>query len=250
MSDIIFGRNSVEEAFRSGKEIEKVFVLNSMRGEFEVYVRNICREKSVPLAKVPEQKLAELCGPRSAHQGVAAMISRINYVDYRDVISASFERGTDPLVVVLDSITDIRNIGAIARSAWFFGADCIILTGNISGSISEDAVKSSAGAILNIPVSREKSVFTTVSQLQSMGLKVVATALKSTLSPAESELSGPSAILMGSEEKGLHYKVLEVSDETVKIPSGNDFDSLNVSVAAGILLYEAIRQRFTAGKGK
>jgi len=246
MSDIIFGRNSVEEAFRSGKEIEKVYMLNSMRGEFEVFVRNICREKSVPLAKVPEQKLAELCGSKVAHQGVAALISKLHYADYRDVISSAYERGGTPFVIVLDSVTDIRNIGAIARSAWFFGADGIILTGNISGSISEDAVKSSAGAILNIPVSREKSVFTAISNLQAMGLKVVATALKTSLSPAECDLHGPLAILMGSEEKGLHYKVLEVADEAVRIPSGNDFDSLNVSVAAGILLYEAKRQRMSA----
>ncbi len=243
MSEIVFGRNAVEEAFRSGKEIEKVYMQNTLRGEFEVLIRNLCKDRSIPLAKVPDAKLSELCGPRAVHQGVVAAMSQIAYADYREVIARAFEGGRNPLLVVLDSVTDVRNIGAVARSAWFFGADAIVLSGNISGRISEDAVKASAGAILSIPVCRESSVFRLISELQSLGVSVAASGLKSQTAPDQADLTVPVALLMGSEEKGLHFKVHEVADMTIKIPAGNDFDSLNVSVAAGILLYEAGRQR-------
>jgi 23S rRNA (guanosine2251-2'-O)-methyltransferase len=242
MTDLIYGKNAVIEAFDTGLDIEKVFLLNNMRGEFEVEIRNLCKDHSIPLSKVPEIKLNEL-SKFKVHQGIVALISPIKYFDFNDVISSTIEQGKVPIVVVLDGVTDVRNIGAISRSAYFFGADALIIAGNFAGQINEDAVKASAGAILKLPVCRVNSLLTLVSDLQSLGLKVVATSLDDAVLPESSDLTQPLAIIMGSEDKGLHYKVLEIVDEVVKIPASSDFDSLNVSVASGILLYECNRQR-------
>jgi 23S rRNA (guanosine2251-2'-O)-methyltransferase len=177
------------------------------------------------------------------HQGVVALISPIKYHDFREVISSTFAAGKSPLILVMDGVTDVRNIGAIARSAYFFGADAIIIAGNFAGRISEDTVKTSAGAILKIPVCRVNSLLTLVSDLQSLGIKVVATSLKDAIEPEQSDMKEPLAFILGAEDKGLHYKVLEIVDEVIKIPAVSDFDSLNVSVAAGIFLYESAKQR-------
>jgi 23S rRNA (guanosine2251-2'-O)-methyltransferase len=242
MTDIIFGKNAVAEAFNAGMDIEKVFVLSNMKGEYEVQIRNLCRDHSVPLAKVPEVKLNEL-SKYKVHQGVVALISPIKYHEYKDIISAAVDAGQTPLMIILDGVTDVRNVGAISRSAYYFGAHGLIISGNFAGRINEDTVKSSAGAILSLPVCRVSSLLHLVSDLQSLGLKVVATSLKDAVSPEDADLKEPLAIILGAEDKGLHYKVLEIVDEAIKIPSYNDFDSLNVSVAAGVLLYECTRQR-------
>lgn len=245
MTDIIFGKNAVTEAFHAGMDIEKVFVLNNMRGEFEVQIRNLCKDNSVPLAKVPEVKLNEL-SKNKVHQGVVALISPIKYYDYKDIVAGAFEQGKVPLMIILDGVTDVRNIGAIARSAYYFGVDGLIISGNFAGRINEDTVKTSAGAILSLPVCRVSSLLNLVSDLQSLGLKVLATSLKDGIPTENADLKEPLAIILGAEDKGLHYKVLEIVDESIKIPSYNDFDSLNVSVAAGVLLYECTRQRSKA----
>jgi 23S rRNA (guanosine2251-2'-O)-methyltransferase len=242
MSDIIIGRNAVIEAFKSGLDIEKIYLQNYMRGEFEVEIRNLCRDHGIPLAKVPDQKLNEI-SRNKVHQGVVAYVSPITYVTYQDIVTKASEEGRKPLLVILDSITDVRNIGAIARSAHYFGSDGLIIAGSFSGRINEDTIKASSGAILQIPISRASSLFTVVSDLQSLGIKVIATSLKEAIPPHESDLTEPLAIIMGSEDKGVHYKVLEIVDEVVKIPSVADFDSLNVSVATGIVLYECNKQR-------
>lgn len=244
MSAIIYGRNAILEAFTTSRDIGKVYVLNTLRGEFEVQIRNACREHNVPMVKVPEIKLNELAKNKN-HQGVVAEISPVTYIDYRDIIAKVYEKGEIPLLILIDGVTDMRNIGAIARSSYFFGAHGLILTGNSGGRVNDDAVKTSAGAILKLPVSRDNSLFNLISDLQSMGIRVVATSLNEASLPHDVEMKEPLAILLGSEDKGIHYKVLEIVDEVIKIPSGNDFDSLNVSVAAGILLYECSRQRRT-----
>lgn len=242
MSEIIYGRNTIIEAFDALLDIEKVYLLNSIRGEYEIEVRNFCKENDIPLAKVPEVKLNELTRFKT-HQGVAAIISPIKYVDYKQVITALVEEGANPTIVVIDGVTDVRNIGAIARSAFYFGANLIIISGSFSGRINEDTVKASAGAILKIPVSRTNSLLTLISELQSLGIMVVATSLKDAVTPDQIDLTIPCALVLGSEDKGLHYKTLEIVDASVKIPSMSEFDSLNVSVAAGILLYECNKQR-------
>jgi 23S rRNA (guanosine2251-2'-O)-methyltransferase len=244
MSEIIIGRNAILEAFDAETEIEKVFVLNSLRGEFESNIRRLCKDCNIPLAKVPEQKLNELSKNKN-HQGVVAIMASISYVNHENLIAKVYENGAIPLFMILDSVTDVRNIGAIARSAHYFGAHGIIITGNFKGRINEDTIKASAGAIIKIPVSRvNSSIFTLISELQTKGIQVVAAALhREALPPNQCRMDIPTAIILGSEEKGVQPKVLQVVDHIVQIPAATDFDSLNVSVAGGILLYEAYHQR-------
>jgi 23S rRNA (guanosine2251-2'-O)-methyltransferase len=242
MSHIIYGKNAVLEAFKSDLDIEKVFILQSVRGELEIAVRHFCKEKNIPLAKVPESKINDLARDK-AHQGVVAITSPVKYVDYSEMISQVPESGS-PLFVVLDSVTDVRNIGAIARSALFFGAHGLIISGSASGRINEETVKASSGAILNLPVARASSIFNLISDLQSGGIQVVATGLKATQKPHETDFTIPTALIMGSEDKGLHPKIYQVADHHILIPGSHRFDSLNVSVATGILLYEVQKQRF------
>lgn len=245
MSDIIYGKNAVLEAFKFGKSIEKVFMLNTIRGEFEIQVRKECKQNNIPLAKVPEVKINELAGHQAIHQGIVAIIPSIAYVDYRQLIELASNSEKPALLVILDGVTDVRNIGAIARSAYFFGAHGMILAGNATGRINEDAIKASAGALLQLPVARASSIFELISDLQSAGIIVAATSLTNSVTLEKCDMEVPIAFIMGSEGKGLHYKILEIVDYTLEIPSVNDFDSLNVSVAAGIMLYEASKQRGT-----
>lgn len=243
MSDIIYGRNAVTEAFRSSKDIEKVYMLNSIRGEFEIQIRKDCKQNNIPLAKVPEIKLNELAGHQAVHQGIVAIITPISYIDYKQMINNASQDGKIPLLVIVDGVTDVRNIGAIARSAYFFGAQGMIIAGNTAGRINEDTIKASAGALMQLPVARAGSIFDLISDLQSAGIIVAATSLKNAVPVNTCDLKEPLAIILGSEGKGLHYKILEIVDYNLEIQAANDFDSLNVSVAAGILLYEASRQR-------
>lgn len=242
MSNLVLGRNAMLEAMAAGTEIEKIYLLHSLHGEFEVDIRNYCREHHIPLAKVPEVKLKELSKNRN-HQGVIGIISGISFCDYRKVIADLFEEKKEPVIVIMEGITDVRNVGAIARSAHYFGANLIIMAGNASARINEDTIKASAGAILTIPVSRAGSLLALISELQELHIRVIATSLNRSTDIQDADLSGPIAFILGNEEKGLHYKVLDIVDESIKIPQVSDFDSLNVSVAAGIVLYEASRQK-------
>ena len=243
MSDIIYGRNAVTEAFRASKDIEKVYMLNTIRGEYEIQIRKDCKQNNIPLAKVPEIKLNELTGHQAVHQGIVAIITPISYIDYKQMIKNASQDGKVPLLVIVDGVTDVRNIGAIARSAYFFGAQGMIIAGNTAGRINEDTIKASAGALMQLPVARAGSIFELISDLQSAGIVVAATSLKNAIPVNTCDLKEPLAIILGSEGKGLHYKILEIVDYNLEIQAANDFDSLNVSVAAGILLYEASRQR-------
>jgi 23S rRNA (guanosine2251-2'-O)-methyltransferase len=237
MSQIIFGKNPVIEAFSAGQNLEKVYILATLRGETEIKIRNLCKENNVPLAKVPEIKLNELCRNK-AHQGIAALISPVTYVAFETLIEETMATGG--FFVVLDQVTDVRNIGAIARSAYYFGASGLVLAGNYSGQINEDTVKTSAGAILKLKLCRVGSLLSAVSDMQNRGIWVTAADAKGNKDVKNATFTGPTAILMGSEDKGLHYKVLEIADETVRVPGTGTFDSLNVSVAAGIMMYEYI----------
>lgn len=242
MSDIIFGKNPVLEAIKAKKDIEKIYVVATLRGELEITIRHWCKENNVPLAKIPELKMNEMCKSR-VHQGVAAIISPISYQDVFEVLSNEEATGKNPLLLILDSVTDIRNIGAVARSSLFFGASALVITGNFAGRINEEAVKSSAGALLKIPVCRYPSLLGLMASLQNKGVQLVGTALNATIEISEADYTSPTAFILGSEDKGLHYKVTENTDINIKINGTSSFDSINVSVAAGICMYECQRQR-------
>ena len=239
MSDtIIFGRNPVIEAIKSGQKLEKVFLLQGLTGEVEVQVRKACSEHNVPMTKVPNRRLNEMA-KHSNHQGVIAYISPVEYKLIPEILA----KGEVPLMVVLDGITDVRNMGAIARSAKVFGAHGLVIPAKGTARVSDDMVKSSAGAILHMPICRENSLPVALETMQQFGLTVYATNVRATKMIGEVNLKVPAAIILGSEDLGVSRKAIQIADESVKIPQMDEFDSLNVSVSAGILLYQVLLQR-------
>lgn len=241
-NNLIYGHHPVVEAIQSGQAVEKVFFQQGVRGETEKEIRLLTREHGIPLQVVPKEKLNKMV--RGAHQGVVAFLALIEFQSLEDVVLQAIEQGQNPLLVLLDSITDVRNFGAICRSAECAGALAVVVPQSGSAPANEEAMKASAGALARMRICRVRSLFSSVEWLQQSGIQVVATALSDRAVPLyKADLSGPVAILMGSEGDGVHPKLQKMSDAVVKIPQATDFDSYNVSVAAGIVLYEALRQR-------
>lgn len=239
--EFIYGRNPIIEALGANKQIEKILMLNSLRGELEKELRQYCKEHSIPIIKVPEEKLNALV--RSGkHQGIVAYLSPVVYMNLQDVISHDYDRGKLPFIVVLEGVNDSRNIAAISRSAYVFGASAIVLTLKNTARLGEETVKISAGALLHIPVCREKNMATIIQTLKNNGIKIISTAMENAQIISKVDLTGAIALILGSEHDGVSSAVIKESDEVVKIPMDNNFDSLNVSVAAGIAMYERIRQ--------
>ena len=242
MSNLIYGHHPVVEAIQAGKPVEKVFFQQGLRGELEKEIRHLTKARDIPLQVVPKEKLNKLV--RGNHQGVAAWLSLVEYQDLGNVLPFVFERGEVPLLLLLDGITDVRNFGAICRSAECAGAHAVVVPQSGSAPASEDAMKASAGALARIRLCRVRSLFSTVEWLQLYGVQVVATALTEKAIPLyQLDFTVPTAILLGSEGEGVHPKLLKMADRVAKIPQATDFDSYNVSVAAGIALYETLRQR-------
>lgn len=241
-SNLIYGHHPVTEALRAGKPVEKIFFQQGVRGELEKEIRHMAREYDVPLQVVPKEKLNKMV--RGNHQGVVAYIALVEYQDLENVLPFVFEKGEVPLLLVLDGITDVRNFGAICRSAECAGVQAVCVPRSGAAPANEEAMKASAGALARIRVCRVRSLFTAVEWLQQSGVQVVATALTDRSRPLyEADLTVPTAFVLGSEGEGVHPKLLRMADTVVRIPQATDFDSYNVSVAAGIVLYEAQRQR-------
>jgi len=241
-SSTIYGRNPVVEALDNNLQIEKVFLQNNLHGEFEVLIRNKCKERDIPLTKVPSRKLNDLSKSNN-HQGVLAYISPVAYTKVDQLIPKLFDEGKVPLIIVLDGVTDVRNMGAIARCAKVFGAHGIVVPSKGSARISDEMVKSSSGAILDVPICRENSLPVALETMQMLGLSVYATDVNATKTIAEQDLKSPIAIILGSEDLGVSKKAIQIADDSIKIPQVDRFDSLNVSVASGIILYEVLLQR-------
>jgi 23S rRNA (guanosine2251-2'-O)-methyltransferase len=242
--NLIYGHHPVTEAIRAGKAVEKVFFQQGERGEMEKEIRHLTKEYGIPLQVVPKEKLNKMV--KGQHQGVIAHLALVEFQSIEDVLPFIFEAGEVPLLVMLDGVTDVRNFGAICRSAACAGAHAVIVPQSGSALVNEEAMKASAGALARMRICRVKSLFSTVDFLRECGVQVIATALSDRAIPVyNADFSVPTAILMGSEGEGVHPKLLRMSDQVVKIPQITDFDSFNVSVAAGILLYESMRQRLT-----
>lgn len=239
---VLIGRNPLIEAIHQGRDIEKIFVLDSLRGDLEKEVRQICKERNIPLSRVPGEKLVSLCGSRN-HQGVVAFISPVVFQELGAVLSFAFEMGKNPAIVVLEGVSDVRNMAAICRSALVFGMDAVVITSKKHAALNADTIKISAGAILEIPVCREKNMQSVLEKCKLYGLKVLATDLQGAVDIKAAPLDEPVAIVMGSEDSGVTVETLRQADGRIIIPQVSDFDSLNVSVAAGILFYEVMRQR-------
>ena len=239
--DMIFGIRAVIEAIQAGKEIDKILMRRDMTSELSRELFAALNGMHVPVQYVPLEKLNKLTVKN--HQGAIAFISPVAYQRIEDIIPGIYEQGKMPFIVVLDGITDVRNFGAIARTCECAGVDAIVIPSKGGASISADAIKTSAGALLSIPVCREENLGNALKFLVSSGIKLVAASEKATKNYTQAILSEPVAFIMGAEDEGVSPDHLRLCDEMVSIPMSGSIASLNVSVATGVLLYEAVRQR-------
>ena len=239
--NIIAGRNPVTEALKSGQTIDKILLFKNASGDAVNEIRALAKEMNVPVQYVPNEKLNSLTNVN--HQGVVAFKSVVHYQDLQEVIDWVNEKGEAALFIMLDGVTDIRNIGAIARSAVCCGAQAIIIPDKGVGALNEEAMKSSAGALEKIQVCRVNSLLKAVDTLHLNGIKIFTSEMKAAKKLFELDFSEPCCFIMGNEEKGIQPFLTKSADEHFTIPMKGDFDSLNVSVAAGMILYEAMKQR-------
>lgn len=239
--NIIAGRNPVTEALKSGQAIDKILMYKNASGDSVQEIRKLAQGLNVPIQYVPNEKLNALTNIQ--HQGVIAYKSSVVYQDLQQVIDWVNEKGEAPLFIILDGVTDVRNIGAIARSAVCCGAQAIIIPDKGVGALNEDAMKSSAGALEYIQICRVNSLLKAVDTLHMNGIKVFTSEMKAEKKIYQLDLTEPCCIIMGNEEKGIQAYMSKAADEHFTIPMKNNFDSLNVSVAMGIILYEAMKQR-------
>lgn len=238
---LLVGRKPVLEALEQGVTIEKIFLLRSATGPEINTIKHKAKEQNIPVSQVPVEKLDYLT--KVQHQGVVAWTSLLQYVDLQAGISYVVEKGEVPLFLLLDGVTDVRNVGAIARSALCCGAQGIILPTSHAASLTEEAIKTSAGALHKILLCRIPSVQQAMDVLRLNGIQILGTQMKGSIPVYECDMTIPTAIVMGAEDTGISKEVLKRADQLIRIPMVNNFDSLNVSVAAGMILYESLRQR-------
>ena len=243
-TDYIFGIRAVMEAIEAGKEIDKVFIRKDLSGELASELFDMTRARGVVTQRVPVERLNRIT--RKNHQGVIAMMSAVTYHRLDHLVPQLFEEGVLPFVVVLDGITDVRNFGAIARTAECAGADAIVIPERGSVSVGADAVKTSAGALHHLPVCREASTLSAVRYLKASGFNVVAVSEKADINYTTASYTVPTALVLGAEDTGISPEVIRQCDTFVSIPMFGHIGSLNVSVAAGVLMYEVVRQRLIA----
>src|ERR1700744_4527898 len=240
-NQLVFGLRAVIEAIRAGKEIESLYIQRGLGGGLLNELKDLLTEYQITAQQVPVEKLNRLT--QKNHQGVVAFISPIVYQKIEDIIPQIFEKGEVPLILVLDSITDVRNMGAIARTAECAGVHAIVIPAKGSAQINPDAIKTSAGALYKIPVCRHDNFMQTVRFLQESGLQLVCCTEKTKEYIYTPDYTGPTAIVMGSEEDGIRNEIIRIADHLAKIPMFGEIESLNVSVSTGIIIYEALRQR-------
>lgn len=239
--EMIFGLRAVIEAVQAGKDIDRVLVKRELQGELFRELQDVMAMHEIPIQKVPLERINRFT--RKNHQGVLAFISAVTYQKIEDIVPMLYEEGKNPFIVVLDGITDVRNFGAIARTCVVAGVDAIVIPARGSVRVNADAIKTSAGALHSIPVCRELDIRDAVQFLKDSGIKVVAATEKAAENYTSSSYVDPVAVLMGAEDVGISPELLKISDDLVRLPIFGTIQSLNVSVAAGVMLYEVIRQR-------
>jgi len=229
------------EAIESGKEIESLFIQRGLGGGLFQELKQLLKEHDISYQQVPVEKLDRIT--RKNHQGVIGVISPITYFKVEQIVPMLYEKGETPFLLILDGVTDVRNLGAIARSAECAGVHALVLPKRGSAEVNPDAIKTSAGALYKIDVCREDNLNHTVKFLQESGVRVIVCTEKTTETIYQQDFTGPLALIMGSEDDGVSNELLRVADDLAKIPMYGEIGSLNVSVATGVVLYEAIRQR-------
>ena len=243
--NFIFGIHAVREAVNAGKDLDKVLL---RRGTVSDQSKSLLRDLNkmeIPVQMVPVEKLNRITGKN--HQGVIAFLSEVSYADITTLLPSIFEKGEDPLILLLDGVSDVRNFGAIARSAECAGVHAIVIPSSGSAAINADAVKTSAGALHRLPVCRHRDLLTVTRFLKDSGLSIYAATEKANNTIYETNMSGPAGLIMGSEDTGISTKLLKVADYWVSIPMKGTISSLNVSVATGVILFEMLRQCYSSG---
>lgn len=240
-TDMIYGTRAVKEAILAGKQIEKIMIQGGMNNDLIKDLIAAAKHHNVPYTFVPEEKLKRVSSKN--HQGVICVLSAVSYAALDNVIDRAYSEGREPFIILLDRVTDVRNFGAVARTAECAGVDAIVIAEKGNAPISSDAMKTSAGALNHIAVCREKDLKKTLKLLRDSGIKVVACTEKAKGTIYDADLTGPIALIMGSEEDGISDILIREADELAKIPLKGKIESLNVSVAAGIAIYEVVRRK-------
>ena len=245
--DIIFGLHAIIEAIEAGKTIDKLMLKKDLSGDLARELINLARERNITVQRVPIEKLNRIT--RKNHQGAIAMLAAITYYKVEQVLPAAYDEGMNPFFVVLDGVTDVRNFGAIARTCDCAGVTAIVIPEKGSVSVNGDAIKTSAGALNYLPVCREKSLQEAIKLLHDSGCRIIGTSDKNSVNYTQENYTGPVALVLGSEGKGISREVMNLCDSLVAIPEFGNINSLNVSVAGGIMMYEVVRQRLADNQG-
>lgn len=240
-NDYIYGIRAVIEAAEAGKEFDKVLISNTLQSALAPELMTALKSRGILIQKVPVEKIDRIT--RRNHQGVLAILSAVSYCSLATLVPTLFEEGKTPLIVMLDGVTDVRNFGAIARTCECAGVDAMVIARRGGASVTADAMKTSAGALAYLPICRENSIINAVKFLRDCGFQIVAATEKSDITYTRADFTLPTAIVMGAEDTGISEDVLRFSTARVAIPERGHISSLNVSVAAGVMIYEAVRQR-------
>lgn len=240
-NDYIYGIRAVIEAAEAGKEFDKVLISNTLQSALAPELMTALKSRGILIQKVPVEKIDRIT--RRNHQGVLAILSAVSYCSLATLVPTLFEEGKTPLIVMLDGVTDVRNFGAIARTCECAGVDAMVIARRGGASVTADAMKTSAGALAYLPICRENSIINAVKFLRDCGFQIVAATEKSDIPYTRADFTLPTAIVMGAEDTGISEDVMRFSTARVAIPERGHISSLNVSVAAGVMIYEAVRQR-------
>ncbi len=243
-TDYIYGLRAIIEAIREGRSIDKLFIKKDLQGELASELFALMRQHRIVAQRVPIERLNRIT--RKNHQGAIAMLSAVEYHNLGELVTTLYDDGILPFVVVLDGITDVRNFGAIARTAECCGVNGIVIAERGSVSVGADAIKTSAGALMSLPVCRERSLTSAVRFLKDSGFNVVAVSEKADINYTLADYTAPTARVRGAEDTGISPEIMQLCDTRVSIPMFGHIASLNVSVAAGVLMYEVVRQRLQA----
>lgn len=241
IDESIYGIRPVIEAIKAGKQIDKILVKQGLTGELAGELSSLLKEKGIPYQIVPFERFAKY-GTRN-HQGVVAFIVPVELVELESLVPMLFESGKVPFLLILDRITDVRNFGAIVRTAECAGVDAIIVPAKGAAQIGSDSVKTSAGALHHVPICKVGSLKVTLNFLKNSGFRTIITTDKASENLYDADLKGPIAIVMGAEDTGVSPDLFKLADSLIRIPIMGKIGSLNVSVAAGVMIYEAVRQR-------
>jgi 23S rRNA (guanosine2251-2'-O)-methyltransferase len=241
-SELIYGTRAVMEAVRAGKQIEKIYLQTGLTNDLMRELVNLLKERGVPYSWVPLEKINRVTTKN--HQGVVGYLSAVEYATLQALIDKAYAEGRTPFFLLLDRITDVRNFGAVARTCECAGLDAMVIEEKGNAPVTSDAVKTSAGALHHLAVCRVRSLRQAMKDLHDNGIQVVACTEKASKNIFELDLSMPTALLLGSEEDGIDPALLKESDQSCKIPMKGKIESLNVSVAAGVAIYEVVRQKF------